>query len=129
MKRLLILSAVLAMWAHSAQAAIIMSLDGIAPQPGSPGVWNWVYRASLQPDQSMLEQDFFTIYDFPSISLGDVSFGASLSPAVAGRSFATSVQGLGIDAPGTAIPDDAGIPNVTVRLTGGGEETKGFEPD
>ncbi len=121
MKRLFVLAATLAtMWAQGTQAAIIVSLDGIPANPGPAGVWNWIYRATLQPDQSMLEQDFFTIYDFPGLTGSGVSFGPSPSPAVSGRIFETSVQNLGVNPPSTAIPDDPLIPNVTVKLTGGG---------
>src|SRR5262245_56605989 len=118
MKRLLVLVALLAISLQTAYAAIIVSLPGITPAPGQPGVFNWNYRAELQPDQTVEVGDFFTIYDFPDITAASVSFGAN--PALpGGLTFTTTVQTPGITPAGTS-PTDTGLPNVTVMLTGGG---------
>jgi len=118
MKRLLVLAAVLAMWMNNAGAAIIVSLDSVGLE--SPGVFRWTYRAELQPDQTMVANDFFTIYDVPSFLTA--SFSTSLSNALVGRSFTTTIQASGFNAPGTtlAADDDPLVDNITVRLTGGG---------
>ncbi len=119
MKRLLLLVvAVLTMWAQGASATIIVSLDSIANLGSS---FLYVYRASLQPEQNMHVGDFYTIYDFPGITPASVQLGTSLDPATAGRTFTASVQNVGVDSPAFTIDDDKSIPNVTVTLTGGGD--------
>jgi PEP-CTERM motif len=129
MKRLLGIAAGLVLLANSAGAAIIVSLDSVTPD--ASGLFRWTYRAMLQPDQAMLEGDFFTIYDVPSFVSGASTFGTSLSPALDGRSFAVNdAVGhlLGDNAPGTTLgdigtgpqQDDPDLRNITVSLTSGG---------
>jgi hypothetical protein len=130
-RRLLLFGAVLAIWANAASAAIIVALTGIAVD--SPGVWDWTYTATLQPDQNMrpapgpffdpatVPGDFFTIYDLRNIAPGTTpTFGPSLDPKVVGHTFTTTQSFLGLTPSGTTPPDSAAIPNVTVQLTGGG---------
>ncbi|MEO8627381.1 MAG: PEP-CTERM sorting domain-containing protein [Betaproteobacteria bacterium] len=121
MKRLLV-AAMLAMGIGNAGASIIVSLGGVVPDI-QPGIWDWTYNAVLQPDQNMradaVSGDFFTIYDVPG--LVSSAFGGDLNAAVAGRTFTKTEQLLGVDPLGTGIPDDPTIPNITVRLTGGGD--------
>ena len=109
---------------NGSNAAIIVSLDGIV-QDAVPGIWDWIYRADLQPDENMragTSGDFFTIYDFSSLATPvSAAFGNSLNPAVFGRTFTVSEQMTGINPPQTAVPDNPNISNFTVRLTGGGD--------
>jgi hypothetical protein len=124
MKRLLGIAAGLVLLANSAGAAIIVSLDSVGVD--SPGVFLWTYRATLQPDQAMLEGDFFTVYDVPSFI--SASFSTSLSPALVGRGYTVDTALLGANAPGTTLgdvgtgpqQDDDGILNITVTLDTGG---------
>lgn len=123
MRRLLLFTAVLAIWANTASAAIIVGLSGIALD--SPGIWDWTYIAQLQPDQNMRDapSDFFTIYDIRNIAPGTTpTFGPSLDPKVdvVGRAFLTTEPFVGLTPAGTTPPDDPAIRNVTVQLTGGG---------
>jgi hypothetical protein len=121
MKRLLV-AAALAMGIGNAGASIIISLGGVVPDI-QPGLWDWTYNAVLQPDQNMradaVSGDFFTIYDVPGLLSS--AFGGDLNASVAGRTFTKTEQLIGLNPPGTAIPDDPTIPNITVRLTGGGD--------
>jgi hypothetical protein len=124
MKRLLVLVALLTISTQSAYAAIVVSLPGGGPS--GPGSFDWDYRAELQPDQTMEIGDFFTIYDFAGISAdavmtGEVVFKPNPTLTLAGFTFTTTVQDLGIT-PSLITPgeDSDAIPNVTVTLTGGG---------
>jgi len=127
MKRLLAVVALLpALWAMNSQATVIVSLDSVTPEGG--GVFDWVYRASLQPDQTLRTNDFFTMYDFGNFS--NRFFGAN-DPTLQ-SSFTVSTQPTGVTPTG-ATPPDTSLPNFTVTYTGpnivpdptGGEVTLG----
>jgi len=123
MKKLLILVASLVvMWANSASAAIIVTLDSIGQDLSNPSLFDWVYRAELQPTQSMMDgRDFFTVYDFPNIL--NAQFNLSPDPLVTGHTFTLSQAATGLTSSLVAPPDSAAIGNVSVSLTGGGDIT------
>jgi hypothetical protein len=127
MKRLLAVVALLpALWANNSQATVIVSLDSVVDEGG--GVFDWVYRASLQPDQTLRTNDFFTIYDFGNYSARFFGAGSGLNSS----DFVVSTQATGVTPTG-ATPPDTGLPNFTVTYTGanivpdatGGEVTLG----
>jgi len=113
MKRMMLVVGALlpALWVNSAPASVVVTLDSVTPEGG--GIFDWVYRASLQPDQTLRTNDFFTIYDFGSFS--NRFFGAT-DPTLQ-SSFAVSTQPFGVT-PSGAAPTDTAIPNFTVRYTG-----------
>lgn len=112
MKRLLAVVALLpALWASTSQASVIVSLDSVVNEGG--GIFDWVYRASLQPDQTLRTNDFFTIYDFGTFS--SRFFGAGLG--LNSSDFVLTTQATGIT-PGGATPPDTSLPNFTVRYIG-----------
>lgn len=126
MKRLLlVLATMLTMLAHGARAEVIVTLDSVGEDVfGPPGFFLWTYRATLQPDQLFREQDFFTIYDFPNLSVDPGSINVSFSKGAtlgADIGFVVSVQNQGVDAPGLTFDDDPNITNVTVSLSQGGD--------
>lgn len=120
MKKLLLLVASLAvMWANSASAAIIVTLDSVGLDLSNPSLIDWVYRAELQPTQTMMEdRDFFTVYDFPNIL--NAQFNLSKDPLVTGHTFTLSQALTGLTSSLVAPPDSPAIGNVSVSLTGGG---------
>jgi hypothetical protein len=127
MKRLLAVVALLpALWATNSPATVIVSLDSVTNEGG--GVFDWVYRASLQPDQTLRTNDYFTIYDFGTFS--NRFFGAT-DPSL-NSSFTVTTQAIG-KTPTGATPTDTSLPNFTVTYTGpnivpdptGGEVTLG----
>jgi hypothetical protein len=118
MKRLLlVLTAALAMWVQGATAAVLVSLDSVGS--AGPGLFRWTYRADLQPDQTLQEDQFFTIYDIPSFI--SATFDTSLNEAVEGRTFDVDLALLGRNALGTNLGnvDDPDIWNITVTLDDG----------
>lgn len=122
MKRLLVLAAVSAvMWIQSAGATIIVTLDSISPVLGDPGNYQWIYRASLQPDQNMRPGDFFTVYDIGAwTNKAGFQFSPNQDLTDLGYSFSTSVQLLGQTPSGTVPTNDSpSIDNVTVTLNPG----------
>ena len=118
-KPLLLVASLVVMWANSASAAIIVTLDSVGPDLSNPSLIDWVYRAELQPTQSMTEdRDFFTVYDFPNVL--NAQFNLSTDPLVTGHTFALSQAPTGLTSPLVAPPDSPTIGNVSVSLTGGG---------
>jgi hypothetical protein len=122
MKPLLILAALLVAGANTASAALFVLYTGTAQE--SAGVWDWTYILELQPDQTMREGDFATIYDVPNIvnpGIFNPIFGSPFRPAT---DFAVTTSLTGLD-PASAPPvpgfDDPTIQNVSVQLIGGGE--------
>jgi hypothetical protein len=124
MKRLLLMVALFAVSLGSAHASVIVTLTGKGADP-TPGLFDWIYTASLQPGQNLRNGDFFTIYDFSSIS--SASFLNSLNTT--GQTFTVTTPLTGENPPSTSIPDDPTITNITVKLTAGGpvvpDPTKG----
>jgi len=112
MKRMLAAVAVLpALWASSAPASVIVSLDSVTPEGG--GIYEWIYRAALEPDQTLRTGDFFTVYDVGNFV--SANFGAN-NPAQQGL-FNVTQQPTGFDPPAGG-PTDTSLPNFTVHYTG-----------
>lgn len=113
MKRMLALVASLsALWASSAPASVLVTLDSITPEGG--GIYEWIYRASLQPEQTLRTNDFFTLYDVGGV-IASANFGAN--NASQQSSFNVTEQAIGIN-PGSTNPPETGLPNFTVHYTG-----------
>src|SRR4051794_8007103 len=119
MKRLWIMAALVMTWANSAGAAVFVTFTGAAPE--SPGIWDWTYLVTLQPDQNMRVGDFATIYDVPNIanpSVFNPTFG--VGPDVLGHTFDITTPFTGLT-PGAPLADDDGtIRNVSLQLAGCG---------
>jgi hypothetical protein len=122
MKRLLIFAGVLAIWANTAGAAIFVSFTGAAQV--APGIYDWTYLVTLQPDQEMRVNDFATIYDVPNITGFDPVFNPSFGAGstVLDRTFTVITSGPvgpGVTPGPPLATDDPNLPNVTVELTAG----------
>ena len=112
MKRMLVAVAVLpALWASSAPASVIVSLDSVTPEGG--GIYEWIYRAALEPDQTLRTGDFFTVYDVGSFL--SANFGAN-DPSQQAL-FNVTQQPTGFDPPAGG-PPESNLPNFTVHYTG-----------
>jgi hypothetical protein len=123
MKRLLIVASMLCVWANPASAAIFVTWTGTAAS--GPGIWDWTYLLTLQPDQTMTVNDFATIYDVGNIAGYDPVFNPSFGATVPGTFsvITTPPVGTGVT-PGPALPpgvDDPALSNVTVQLTAGND--------
>src|SRR5690348_12810516 len=119
-KSVLFVAALMVTFAKTAPADIIVTLDSVGQDPSNSSLIDWIYRAELQPSQSMTQnRDFFTVYDFPNIK--NAKFNLSKDSLVSGRTFTLTQQNVGLTSPlvgGT--PDNPNIGNVSVSLTGGG---------
>ena len=112
MKRMLVAVAVLpVLWASSASASVIVSLDSVTPEGG--GIFEWIYRAALEPDQTLRAGDFFTVYDVGSFVTAN--FGATDPGQQA--SFNVTQQATGVN-PSAGGPLESSLPNFTVHYTG-----------
>ena len=112
MKRMLVLVASLpVLWASSAPASVIVSLDSVTPEGG--GIFEWIYRAALEPDQTLRSGDFFTVYDVGNFL--SANFGAT-NPAQQSL-FNVTQQPTGFDPPAGG-PPESNLPNFTVHYTG-----------
>jgi hypothetical protein len=113
MKRLLLLALVLPLLGvNSTIASVIVTLDSVT-QEGNTGIFDWIYRASLQPDQTLRTNDFFTVYDIGNFTGAD--FGAN-NPTLQGSCNVTQ-QAAGINPTGGGT-SESGLPNFTVHYTG-----------
>ena len=118
MKKLfLLVASLVVMWANSAGAAIIVTLDSVGKDISNPSLFDWIYRADLQPSQKMTADDFFTVYDFANV----VNAQFNLNSDVAGHTFTVSQANTGKTNSSIAPPDSPSIGNVSVSLTGGGD--------
>jgi len=124
MKRLFVLvgASILGISANTASAAIFITFIGAAPS--APGIWDWTYLLSLQPDQTMQVDDFATIYDVPNIAGFDPVFNPSFGngPTVLDRTFSVITSppvGSGVTPPPAVVGDDPLISNVSVQLSAG----------
>jgi len=89
-----------------ASANITPTLSSVAP---SLGVFKWTYDVQVDNAQKILNDDYFTIYDFAGFT------GASGAPI--GWTLVTANVG---QTPGDVVPaDDGGILNLTWKRTGG----------
>jgi hypothetical protein len=114
MRRLWFVAALAIAWVNSATAAVFVTWSGTALV--SPGVWDWTYSVTLQPDQNWLVGQTATIYDVGSIlDLGPFNPTFGPGPGGAGNSFLVSAPGTG---PVAILNDDPFIRNVSVQLTG-----------
>ena len=112
MKRMLVLVASLpVLWASNASATVLVTLDSITPEGG--GIYEWIYRASLQPEQTLRTNDFFTLYDVGNFVTGN--FGAS---DISQQSFFNVTHQATGDNPGSTHPIESNLPNFTVHYTG-----------
>ena len=103
---LLIASGVLGLFAATANADIIPTLSSVTPS-GSAFTWN--YTATVTTDQMVVTGNYFTIYDFSSIS-------PITATAPAGWTYTTALVGV---TPSDVAPvDSASLFNVTFTYTG-----------
>jgi hypothetical protein len=96
--------------AGSVQASFLPVFGGTAPAGANTAFsYNLVFSTSggAAPVERLETGDFLTIYDIPG-------FVSATAPA----GFSLSTQNSGINGPGTAPADDAGLPNVTFTYTG-----------
>ena len=109
----------------TANASIVVTnvASTTAGQPA--GETQWTYTFSLQPDQNMRQtcggtcsytNDFATLYDF----FGYVGGSANITAIVA-RTFTLTTENTSIQAPLQGVPDNGGIENFRISLTGGGD--------
>jgi len=116
----LLVAVLLVTFAKAASADIIVTLDSVGQDPSNSSLIDWIYRAELQPSQFMAQgTDFFTVYDFPNVV--NAKFNLSKDPLVIGHSFTLSQAATGLTSSKVAPPDNPGIGNVSVSLTGGGD--------
>lgn len=113
MKRVVLLAMILALAAGVSQAAILLSLTDVTLDSGT---YIWTYTASLQSEQNMRVDDYFTIFDFPGYVLDSVAF--SPDPGVSDRTFSVSDPLTGLNL-GPSVPDSATVENLVVQLTAG----------
>lgn len=93
--------------AVSATADIIPTLSSVTP--GSGTSFNWNYTATVTNDQQVVSGNFFTIYDFSSIS-------PIVTAAPAGWTFTTALVG---NTPPDVVPvDSPTLFNITFTYTG-----------
>lgn len=123
MRCVLAVAAIVASFSFPAGATIFATAPTVTPLGG--GLFQWDYVYNLVQGERMrqvcitpcgLANDFVTLFDFP----GFVAGSATLSNALAGRTFTLTEQAIGINPPSTVIPDTAAL-NITVALTAGGD--------
>ncbi len=106
MKKSYLLGLLASALAFTANANIIPTLSGITPS-GSAFTWN--YTANVTTDQTVVTGNYFTIYDFSSIS-------PTVVTAPAGWAYTTALVGV---TPSDQLPvDSASLFNVTFTYTG-----------
>jgi hypothetical protein len=98
-------------------AGIIPTLDGAAPTPVSPGVWEWTYTANVGTDEELNTSasgsptgSFFTIYDISGLLTTPV--------IIVPTGWTASTQVTGTTPSGLSVPDDSAVTNVTFTYTG-----------
>lgn len=101
-------------WATAVPASVIVTLDGVVPNGPN---WDWVYRAELQPDQTLRTNDFFGVFDVQTFNTpNSADFGAS-NPAIQSF-FSVSHKAFGDVNSNTPIGTETGAQNFLVRYTG-----------
>jgi hypothetical protein len=106
LRNLVLLSGLLAMWCGtSAHATVIVSDPTVS---GVPGDFVWEYEISLDADQQIQFEDFFTFYDIQGL------FSAALSTS----DWILTPAFDGITPSGAVVTDDPGLPNITVTYMG-----------
>jgi hypothetical protein len=92
------------MCAVVAQAGPIPVLIDVTPFGGD---FNWNYRIDIGVDENLVSGNFFTIYDFPSVTATNAPSG-----------WTSSLQNIGITPPRVLPTDSATVSNVTFTYTG-----------
>jgi hypothetical protein len=98
----------LALGAGRATADIIPSFDGVTGPVA--GEFTYSYHADITADQTILTNDFLTIYDAVGLVPGSVAVNSG---------WAFTVQNVGINPPNVTPVDDPTVPNITISRTGG----------
>src|SRR5690348_13699951 len=118
-KRLLVLGSLL-VFAASARAGVVVSLDQIA---NTSGHFDWIYDVTLENNSQMSTGDFFALYEIPGLlpnginwnpNSGSDANGPTLVPPSA--AWTVTEQPFGPVVPNLA-PRDFGDPNVQVTLS------------
>src|SRR5215813_9604908 len=99
------------MWGSSVLASVIVTLDSVVPNGPN---WDWVYRADLQPDETLRTNDFFGVFDVQTFLGGD--FGAN-DPSKQGL-FTVSHQPLGTPGNPSQVDSETSAENFLVQYTG-----------
>jgi hypothetical protein len=114
MKKLAIVFVLGLAMAGMASADIIVTLNSGPVVNG--GDFNWTYTATLKSGSTLMNGDFFTIYDVGGFGPGVPIANPVILPA---SNWSSSIQFLGINGFSTAPADSPTIFNVTYTFTGG----------
>jgi hypothetical protein len=96
-----------------ADADVIVALNSGPVVNG--GNFNWTYTATLKSGSTLMNGDFFTIYDIGGFGPGVPIASPVILPAI---NWSSSIQFLGVNGFSTSPTDSGSIFNVTYTFTG-----------